>query len=133
MILFLLALTNVSAHVNDHSGPPEYGMYQYDVIVAMDANDTVVVDPIWIMPYSDKSIYVRGENVTILYKVAPTETELDSIDWTELTDIDTPASQPAYYQGFSVPVASHLKLMLISKANSNRVTVYITLWKQYQH
>ncbi len=134
MVMFLLLLstvTDVSFSTGEHKGSPNYGIYQlYYKNDNIKQIDTLELPVLKIAPYEYKSIYIRGDSLKVYYKIAPTLAEIDSVDWIHLTTIEGATSQPAYYQGFNIPVALYCKFRIIGIADGAYITFYVTLWKQ---
>ena len=133
MVMFLLLLstvTDVSFSTGEHKGSPNYGIYQvYYKNDNIKQIDTLELPVLKIAPYEYKSIYIRGDSLKVYYKIAPTLAEIDSVDWIHLTTIEGATSQPAYYQGFNIPVALYCKFRIVA-TGSTKIIFYVTLWKQ---
>lgn len=132
MVMFLLLLatvTDVSLSVGEHKGAPNYGIYQAYYIGTVNAGDTLDFGTLNITPYEYKSIYLRGDSVKVYYKITPVLNEIDSVDWQLLTSVEGATSQPAYYEGWAIPVALYCKFRIVAMGTED-IVFYITLWKQ---
>lgn len=132
MVMFLLLLstvTDVSFSTGEHKGVPNYGIYQAYYVGDVSAGDTLDFSTLKIAPFEYKSIYIRGDSIKVYYKITPALTEIDSVGWIHLTTIEGATSQPAYYQGFNIPVAIYCKFRIVATGDE-RIVFYINLWKQ---
>ena len=114
-------------------GAPNFGVYQVYYKGSVKYPDTLELEPVYIAPYEFKSIYIRGDSLAVYYKIAPVESELDSVDWKLLVEVLGATTQPAYYEGWSIPVATYVKFRITSLASPGSGSVfvfYLTLWKQ---